>query len=117
MAPRRRRISSQLMESLQILKFSIRKGRPLNFTQGMSWSDELKEFEYAAQVAPLGDAEAYRHSLEGHEEDSDELEEMLEELEKQLEELEVEIVEEGEDSADNGDDEDAIENENLYYYD
>jgi hypothetical protein len=36
------------MEALQMLKYSIKKGRPLNFTQGMSWTEELKEFEFAA---------------------------------------------------------------------
>jgi hypothetical protein len=63
MAPRRRRISPKLMEALQMMKFSIRKGRPLNFTQGMRWKDELMEFEVAARMEPLGDAEAYGCSL------------------------------------------------------
>src|SRR5271156_2959535 len=57
--PRRSRISPRLMEILQILKFSIRKGRRLSFTEGMSWSDELKEFELAARTVPPSDPEAY----------------------------------------------------------
>jgi len=39
--------------ALQMLKYSIKKRRPLNFTQGMSWTEELKEFEFAAQVEPV----------------------------------------------------------------
>ena len=45
MTARRSRINSDLMESLQILKFSIRKGQGLNFTAGMSRSAELSELE------------------------------------------------------------------------
>jgi hAT family C-terminal dimerisation region len=58
MAPRRSRISAHLMECLQILKFSIRKGRALKFTEGMAWADELRDFEAVAQTAPAGEAEA-----------------------------------------------------------
>jgi hypothetical protein len=88
MTPQRGRISGKLMESLQILKYSIRKGKPLNFTQGMSWDEELKEFEFAARMEPIGDAEAYGRSLAQPEEDSDVVEEMLDALQKDLEGLE-----------------------------
>jgi hypothetical protein len=47
------------MEALQIFKFSIQKGRPLKFTEGMGWDEELKEFQLNAWMAPPGDAEAY----------------------------------------------------------
>ena len=60
-----------------MLKYSIKKGRPLNFTQGMSWTEELKEFEFAAQVEPVGDAEAYGWSLEQPEENLSEIESCL----------------------------------------
>ena len=63
MTPRRSRISAKLMEALQILKFSIRKGtkdETLKFTD-MTWKEELKEFERLARSAPPGDAEAYGH--------------------------------------------------------
>ena len=63
MAPQRRRITPNLMEALQMLKYSIKKGQPLNFTQGMRWAEELTEFEFAARMEPVGDAEAYGHSL------------------------------------------------------
>jgi hypothetical protein len=78
------------MEALQMLKYSIKKGRPLNFTQGMSWTEELKEFEFAAQVEPVGDAEAYGRSLEQPEENLSEIEELLDDIMKELEELETE---------------------------
>jgi hypothetical protein len=86
MTPRRGRISPQLMEALQMLKYSIKKGRPLNFTQGMSWTEELKEFEFAARVEPVGDAEAYGRSLEQPEEILSEIEELLDDITKELEE-------------------------------
>lgn len=105
MAPRRSRISPHLMESLQIMKFSIRKGRSLNFTEGMNWKDELKEFEFAARTEPLGDAEAYGRSLEDPKEDSDDLEDLLDDVEKDLEALECNLME-GLDPEDS-DDEDS----------
>ena len=45
MAPRRNRISTKMMEALQILKYSLRYGRDLNFTEGLNWDDELTEME------------------------------------------------------------------------
>ena len=44
---RRNQISGDLMEQLQMLKFSIKKGRGLNFTQGWTESEELAELEAA----------------------------------------------------------------------
>ena len=102
MAPRRNRISAQLMESLQIMKFSIRKGRALNFTEGMSWSEELKEFEHAARTAPVGDPEGYRRGLDDKGEDSDEMEEELTDLQKDIQAIENAIFEE-EDSEEEDD--------------
>ena len=96
------------MEQLQILNFSIKKGRPLKFTEGMSWKDELAKFELAAQTAPLGDAEAYKRSLEDPEAESDDLEDALDNLRNDLEELEeglvMELEKEQEDNKDNEED-------------
>ena len=75
-----------------MLKYSIKKGRPLNFTQGMSWTEELREFEFAAQVEPVGNAEAYGRSLEQPEENLSEIEELLDDIMKDLEGLETEDV-------------------------
>jgi len=91
MAPRRRQISAHLMESLQMLKFSIRKGRPLNFTEGMKWDDELKDFEYMARAVPAEDPESYHHNLE-KEDDSDDLEDIVDQVTKTLKELEESMM-------------------------
>lgn len=104
MTPRRGRISAKLMESLQIMKFSIRKGRGLNFTDGMRWCDELKEFELAAHLAPLGDAEAYGRSLEIADDDSDVLDDTLENLQKELDALEQALESDGDSEDDDEDD-------------
>ena len=101
MAPRRSRISPHLMEMLQMMKFSIRKGRPLNFTEGLNWKDELEFFEYASQTRPLGDADAYGRSLEDPHEDSDSLEDMIVDMGKDLEHQMMEgQPEDGEESED-----------------
>ena len=42
---RRNRISPELMKGLQLLKYSIRQGRGLDFTDGMDWGQELQEPE------------------------------------------------------------------------
>jgi len=45
MTARRNRILPELMESLQLLKFSAKKGRKLNFTAGLDCDDELESLE------------------------------------------------------------------------
>jgi len=45
MTARRNRISPELMEALQVLKYSVQNGQALNFTAGMEWNDKLKELE------------------------------------------------------------------------
>ena len=65
-----------------MLKYSIQKGRPLNFTQGVQWKDELIENEYATRLEPLGDAEAYGHSLK-EDEGPDTVEDELDDLEEE----------------------------------
>ena len=49
MTDRRNWISPELMEELQILKYSLKKRRDLNFTEGMKWEEELEEFEALAE--------------------------------------------------------------------
>jgi hypothetical protein len=102
MTPCQSRILEQLMESLQILKFSIWKGRPISFTQGMLWTDELKNFEYAARVAPLGDDDAYGRSLDIiDEEDHNDLEDILNDLGNLKENL-IETLMDGSNDDDGG---------------
>jgi hypothetical protein len=45
MTPRRNRISPQIMEALQILKFAARSEEGLDFTAGTSMEEELEELE------------------------------------------------------------------------
>lgn len=45
MASRRNHISPNLMEALQLLKFTLRNGRSLDFTSGLGYTDELYEME------------------------------------------------------------------------
>ena len=104
MTPRRSRISAHLMEQLQLLKFAVRKGQSLNFTEGMSWKDELATFEFLARTQPVGDAEAYGRSLDKPDVDSDDLEDLMEDLEKDLEALEEQLASESE--PDDNDEED-----------
>ena len=114
MRPRRSRISPHLMECLQILKFSIRKGRALKFTEGMAWPEELMEFEYMAQTASVGEAEAYGRSLGEPETDLDEWEK---ELKKSLGDLESALEDELDDSDNDSEedgDEDEDDEDNIY---
>ena len=65
MTDRRNRIHEDLMEMLQMLKFSLKSGSTLNFTQGISREDVL-EFIQSIQDgenAILEDVNAYIKSL------------------------------------------------------
>jgi hypothetical protein len=66
---RRNNISPELMEALQILKFSLRKGRGLNFTAGTSKTAELNELEASANGESIvpEDLMAFIASLESQE--------------------------------------------------
>jgi hypothetical protein len=63
MTPCRSRISLELMEALQILKFVVRLGRGLgeclNFTAGMNWADELHTLE----LSTAEDMTSFRNNL------------------------------------------------------
>jgi len=52
---RRNCISSTLMEALQILKFAIRNGLDLSFTQGTGLQDKLKALEGPNSEPPPND--------------------------------------------------------------
>jgi len=45
MAPWQSHISPNLMEALQLLKFTLRNGRSLDFTSGLDYMDKLNEME------------------------------------------------------------------------
>jgi len=65
------------MEALQMLKYSIKRGRPLDFTEGTGKKDELELMErlISQQTAVLTDIEAFISSIftrgeeEGHDDD------------------------------------------------
>lgn len=65
MSARRNRIKPELMEALQMVKFSIKKGRGLNFTASLGWDAELDELENATSVRALvpEDMNSFRHYL------------------------------------------------------
>ena len=79
----------------------------MNFTQGMRWTDELTEFEFAARTAPVGDADAYGHSLGESEMDLNAIDEDLEDLQKDLEALKQQVL----DSDDSDEEEEEEEEE------
>lgn len=45
MTDHRSHIQPELMEALQLLKYSIKHGRSINFTVGCSWQEEQEELE------------------------------------------------------------------------
>ena len=49
---RRNRLSPELMEALQMLKFSFKRGRCLDFTAGTSRDAELEELTYLTASPP-----------------------------------------------------------------
>ena len=88
MTARRNRITPELMEALQILKYSVCKGHSLNFTEGMSWDEELQEFEYLARTAPSEDPDTFSKNMNVAHHDEDKLEALVKEAAAAMQELE-----------------------------
>lgn len=68
MAARRSRIGPELMEALQLLKFSSKQGRGiLSFTSGLDWADEMGELELltTARAYVSEDISSFRAGLSG----------------------------------------------------
>jgi len=63
MSPRRNRISTNLMEAFQILKFSVRNGRTLSFTEGLNYAEEIGEMELSDDELPE-DIHSYVQSMQ-----------------------------------------------------
>lgn len=103
MAPRRRRIKPALMERLQLLKFSIRKGA-LNFTEGLSWAEELIELEELQKNYVPGEMWTYQSCLSVEDDDGDEEWEDLVEEDEEGENFDDLFADDGDDGADDGDD-------------
>ena len=60
----------------------------------MHWSEELKEFEWVAQMAPAGDVDAYRCNLEVVEKDPEDIEDILDDMQKDFEALHEDLMDE-----------------------
>jgi hAT family C-terminal dimerisation region len=65
MSAHRNRIKYDLMEALQMLKFSINRGKELNFTAGLGRQDELCALENLDHLDSLvpEDLTAFRHNI------------------------------------------------------
>jgi hypothetical protein len=63
MTARRNKISPELMESLQVLKYFLKKGEELSFTQGMKWEEEMAELEEDAAENVPEDVRSYIRTL------------------------------------------------------
>jgi hypothetical protein len=73
MTARRNHINTELMEALQMLKYSFNRGRSLNFTEGTGKKDELELMErlMSQQEAVPTDIEAFISSIFTREEEED----------------------------------------------
>ena len=65
MTAHRNRIQHELIEALQMLKFSINHGKQLDFTAGLGWHAELQVLERLDHLDShvLEDLTAFHHSL------------------------------------------------------
>ena len=78
---------------------------------GMSWGDEIKEFEQAARRAPLGDAEAYGCTVHMVEEDSDDLDDVVDDL---VEAIVIESTEDESDEDESDEDKSDEDEDDIY---
>jgi len=61
---RRNKLSPQLVEALQLLKFSSKQGRGISFTPGLDKKEELAELEREEESHPVEDLRSYLHGLQ-----------------------------------------------------
>jgi hypothetical protein len=59
------------MEKLQMLKYSIRREKELDFTDALRWAEELMELEQIQKDAAPSDPFAYQRSLQVMDNDGD----------------------------------------------
>ena len=60
---RRNKLSPQLVEALQVLKFEHKRNKRLDFTAGLDMDDEMKELEAIEEAQPAEDLEGLFQSL------------------------------------------------------
>jgi hypothetical protein len=61
---RRNKLSPQLVEALQLLKFSSKQGRGISFTPGLDKKEELAELEREEESHPVEDLHSYLYGLQ-----------------------------------------------------
>jgi len=60
---RRNSLSPQLIEALQLLKFSTKQGRGMNFTQGWKKEDEIADLVRREEEQPVEDLRTFLNNL------------------------------------------------------
>jgi hypothetical protein len=104
------------MEKLQMLKYGIRKDTKLNFTEGMSWKEELMEIEAAQKDVIPTDMYSYIKSLDVVENDEDE-DGSEDEESSDEESSDEESSDEGEEEEEEGEEEEEEEEDEEDMYD
>lgn len=61
---RRNSLSPQLMEALQLLKFSTKQGRGVSFTKGLDKDEELTKLVEEEEAEAVEELREYFHSLQ-----------------------------------------------------
>ena len=61
---RRNSLSCQLMEALQLLKFSTKQGRGVSFTKGLDKDEELTKLVEEEKAEAVEELREYFHSLQ-----------------------------------------------------
>jgi hypothetical protein len=61
---RRNQLSSKLVETLQLLKFSAKKGRQLTFTSGLDRDEETRQLEEKEAAEPPEDLKSYLNTMQ-----------------------------------------------------
>jgi hypothetical protein len=61
---RRNSLSPDIMEALQLLKYSSKQGRGISFTKGLNQAEELTELMEKEEAEPVEELHEYFHSFQ-----------------------------------------------------
>jgi hypothetical protein len=61
---RRNSLSPDIMEALQLLKYSSKQGRGISFTKGLNQAEELAELMEKEEAEPVEELREYFHSFQ-----------------------------------------------------
>jgi hAT family C-terminal dimerisation region len=61
---RRNSLSPDIMEALQLLKYSSKQGRGISFTKGLNQAEELTELREKEEAEPVEELREYFHSFQ-----------------------------------------------------